>query len=1305
MATRKLEVKIIGDASSLTRALGQSGAATSAWGKKVTGVHAQVSKSFGGLAASAAKFAAVSVGITGVAAGLAKAGQAVVGFDKAMRNVNSIAQLSEGRLKSLQGQVLKLAGKTAQAPQTLAEGLYDLVSSGFNAQDSMKVLAASAKAATAGLTTTEISTKAVAAVLNAYHRPAKDAANVSDVLFQTVNRGVISFETLAQTIGDVLPFASSLGVNVNQVGAALSTMTKEGLSGEEATTRLKNTLVAFIKPTDAMSAAIKKAGASSGEALVKQKGFQGALEAVIGSTDGTKESLAKLFPNIRALGGALSLTGKNARSAHGDLAAFRDVTGATNKALSQQSKSIAYQWNKIKATFSAIAIAAGSVVVPAFGNALSAVVKFASKARDKFGDLLHDFRALKSTRGSASAALGAMLSDAVHSIDWQKIGRTISDGFSAAVHFGDKLSAAVTSGINAAFSHVDVKKLGATLAGVMVEAMGTILDPSFWVHHIGAALSLVSIIIPVGKILKVPGFGFLYEKISRPLFSIVGRISTGLLRLFGRMGSTAVTEFIAELSNVAPRTANVLLSVVGISSRTFSKLPGRLKGYAVRAGSAVVGALDSAVGAIAGEYGRWVGAGVSALGKGVSRIGAAVQKMGMGAVTALRQFVGAFYRIGLDMLTGLAHGIAAKAKDIYDTAKSVVSGAVNGVKGFLGIRSPSKLFAEIGKNIALGLGQGIRNNANAVRQAMKVGLLYPIDDAIAKLNAQRDKLQSSFDAWDRRRERQSLVAQLQAARAGGSSGGGGGVSLSGSGSSDAVSATAAVHAKGLSSEQRKILGMIVGIGRKRGATSKQLLAAVETGLVESGLRNLSYGDGTSVGWRQETASSYGSVARRMNLTGSINRFFSEVMGLGSKSRGMTAGQIAQAVQRSAFPGRYDQMRGRALALLGSAGGSPGGGGSSSGASRRIKSLEDEIDKLRKEKRNLPSGKAGTARRKSLSNEIADKLSEVRNLKASARGTSEIADAIKALKDFDRETQRAKKLAAIDLKIKGLDQLKAFKDAVAGIRGQIHDLAGQAAQAWRSLREGQISKTHDAAIAAINGSADAQELASLQQQDADEQDRKTKAQLDKDLADAIASGDKQAQQDAQDAIADYARQKREAELQANLDAAKQKADDDEQTAMDALDQQTADYQANLEAQLGVLTANLEQRKVTYAKFAQDVNKILASYGLSLDTSPEDEQAVNSGPGAAYTAYNPWAAARKRMTQRARGHAAGGIIGRVGEVGPEDLRTDAAGRVLVTPASQSYGYPGGVYIDMRGAKVGSRRDAEIMGNKLAYRAKFG
>src|SRR5262245_44393789 len=117
----------------------------------------------------------------------------------------------------------------------------------------------------------------------------------------------------------------------------------------------------------------------------------------------------------------------------------------------------------------------------------------------------------------------------------------------------------------------------------------------------------------------------------------------------------------------------------------------------------------------------------------------------------------------------------------------------------------------------------------------------------------------------------------------------------------------------LSAEQQRVRNAIVRIGRQRGASTKEIKAALETGIVESNLRNLPGGDADSAGWRQERASLYRDPT---NLTASINRFFDETAAV--RGRYGSAGALAAAVQRPAaqYRGRYQQVAGQAEALMG-----------------------------------------------------------------------------------------------------------------------------------------------------------------------------------------------------------------------------------------------------------------------------------------------------------------------------------------------------------------------------------------------------
>lgn len=115
----------------------------------------------------------------------------------------------------------------------------------------------------------------------------------------------------------------------------------------------------------------------------------------------------------------------------------------------------------------------------------------------------------------------------------------------------------------------------------------------------------------------------------------------------------------------------------------------------------------------------------------------------------------------------------------------------------------------------------------------------------------------------------------------------------------------------LTKPQKKLAKKILKVGRKRGASKQALIAAMETARVEANFSNPAGGDGTSVGWRQEI-DSYGSAKRRMNVKGAAKRFFSEAAEIGDRG---SAGELAQAVQKSAYPDRYGEHQAEAKSLV------------------------------------------------------------------------------------------------------------------------------------------------------------------------------------------------------------------------------------------------------------------------------------------------------------------------------------------------------------------------------------------------------
>lgn len=77
-----------------------------------------------------------------------------------------------------------------------------------------------------------------------------------------------------------------------------------------------------------------------------------------------------------------------------------------------------------------------------------------------------------------------------------------------------------------------------------------------------------------------------------------------------------------------------------------------------------------------------------------------------------------FIDIGKEIVNGVREGIENAWAGIVDWFNGLVDGLVSGVKGFLGIRSPSTLFANIGEMIPKGLALGIKQGIPGVSKVI-----------------------------------------------------------------------------------------------------------------------------------------------------------------------------------------------------------------------------------------------------------------------------------------------------------------------------------------------------------------------------------------------------------------------------------------------------------------------------------------------------------------------------------------------------------------------------------------------------------
>ncbi|MDP2712312.1 MAG: phage tail tape measure protein [Solirubrobacteraceae bacterium] len=538
---------------------------------------------------------------------------------------------------------------------------------------------------------------------------------------------------LATTEGEIVEMGLRLagagkqvGMTEDQIlsfGGALSSVGIAAEAGGSAFSRVfVDMAVAVQDGDDKLDLFAKTAGMTGSEfQRAFEKDASGATIAFIEGLGKIKDSGGDVFGTLKDLGFSQLRVRDSLLRASGAGDLFRrsmklgsqawKENNALTKEAEQRYDTTESKLKILKNVFTDTGIVLGSKVLPPLADAAQAMASFVSNAIDgkgPIGDLKDQFDGLRDSGSSVSEALRTMLSDGFKGVNWDKIGGTISDGFTKGVDFTGKLAPAVASGIGTALGQIDGRQLLSGLLRVVSESIEALLSPSFWKENFAAIFSTVTIVFPVAKILKIPGAKWLYDHISKPFYKALGFLGKGLLSSLGKIGSEAGVGFLAGLEKLAPRTAHLLLGLVTGTGKWLSGLPGKFKDGGRRAVDGLVGAIGDGIGKLTGGIGRLIGAGIKKLGSLVPdwvRVGTA--------------FAGA-------MIRGVVNGIKALPGKIGGAVKGAL-GAVTG-SGIV-----NKLFGDKGDGIGRALGSSMPSSGGGGNLMGANPALGPIAGLAARL--------------------------------------------------------------------------------------------------------------------------------------------------------------------------------------------------------------------------------------------------------------------------------------------------------------------------------------------------------------------------------------------------------------------------------------------------------------------------------------------------------------------------------------------------------------------------------------------
>lgn len=352
---------------------------------------------FGAATTAGAKLSKIGAGLTKgltlpIVGAAAAAGKLAYDFDTAFTRISAVSNASQKDVAKWRGEVLQMAGRTAQAPKELADALYFLASAGLKTNQIMPTLEASAKASAVGLGETSDIAKITSQALNAYSKSGLTATQVTDTLVAAVKAGTAEPQEFATALGRILPIAQNAGISFDQVTASLAQLSNAGLDVNEGVTSMRAAILSLSAPTDVAKETMRDLGVTAGEvrdSLAKRgliatyRDLNERAVELTGSQRDAIEPLKNVFGNVRALAGVMNLTGQRAKAVDKTFGDVKNSTGALSEAMDKTRESSAFKFQQALAKLQATGIEVGAKLLPVFEK----VVGFVGDMADKFSAL------------------------------------------------------------------------------------------------------------------------------------------------------------------------------------------------------------------------------------------------------------------------------------------------------------------------------------------------------------------------------------------------------------------------------------------------------------------------------------------------------------------------------------------------------------------------------------------------------------------------------------------------------------------------------------------------------------------------------------------------------------------------------------------------------------------------------------------------------------------------------------------------------------------------------------------------------
>lgn len=207
----------------------------------------------------------------------------------------------------------------------------------------------------------------------------------------------------------------------------------------------------------------------------------------------------------------------------------------------------------------------------------------------------------------------------------------------------------------------------------------------------------------------ITGFTQLYENISGFVAGVVQFFTVDLPNAIN-----ALVQWFARLpGDIAGFLSAVIANVVAWAANMASN--------AVSAGSGFISGIAGFMSALPGNIASWLSGAISTVVGWVSQFASnatsAASQFGSRLRSGLEAIPGTLGNIGANIVQGLVNGVTGAAGRLINAVKGAVGDAIQGAKNLLGIKSPSRVFREIGQYAMQGAALGVDDDADLLSKS------------------------------------------------------------------------------------------------------------------------------------------------------------------------------------------------------------------------------------------------------------------------------------------------------------------------------------------------------------------------------------------------------------------------------------------------------------------------------------------------------------------------------------------------------------------------------------------------------------